>query len=670
MSLLSAQALSKSYGAQDIFTNLFLEIPPQARIAIVGANGVGKTTLLRILIGEEEASQGRIQRARQIKIGYLPQEATLAEEKTLWEYCLFGLKDILAVEQQLHQLEAAMALSTAPTDILERYGALQEQYEKMGGYAYDTTIRQTLSGLGFKETDFQRPIQLLSGGQRTRAHLALILLSRPDLLVLDEPTNHLDIQAVEWLEGYLSQWQGAALIVSHDRYFLDRVVNQIWEMSSNGLEIYRGNYTDYLHQRQERWLLRQQLFEAERERLEKELDYIRRNISGQNTLQAKGRLRRLSRYLEAVEKAGMESVVGRKWSVVASETGATSQIMSLDEATRRVHGLRPPRQHLPAVGLNLKPKERSGDLVLRTHKLKIGYSTEVQPLFEVPDLILKRGECVALIGPNGAGKTTFLKTLLGLIPPWSGEVVLGASLDVAYLAQAHEDLLPDNTLMQEIERIAPHLLPSEIRNLLARFQFNGDDVYKKVSMISGGERSRLALAKVSLTNANLLLLDEPTNHLDIPSQEMLQQVLNDYTGTILLVSHDRYLIDALASQIWEIEPDEKSLRIFEGSYTAYRLQREAESALSTPHLSTSKPIPVFKKKVSPAEKRKRARLEEVENTISALEKQIAILERKLENPPPDPLQVQKLGTEYMRLQEQVSRLLEEWEQLQHEEQTA
>lgn len=670
MSLLSAQALSKSYGAQDIFTNLSLDIPPQARIAIVGANGVGKTTLLRILIGEEEASQGRIQRARQITIGYLPQEATLAEERTLWEYCLFALKDILAIEQQLHQLEIAMASSTAPTDILERYGTLQEQYEKMGGYAYETTIRQTLSGLGFKETDFQRPLQQLSGGQRTRAYLARILLSRPDLLVLDEPTNHLDIQAVEWLEGYLSQWQGAALIVSHDRYFLDRVVNQIWEMSSNGLEIYRGNYTDYLHQRQERWLLRQQLFESEKERLEKELDYIRRNISGQNTLQAKGRLRRLSRYLEAVEKAGMESVVGRKWSEVASETGATSQIMSLDEATRRVHGLHSPRQHLPAIGLNLKPKGRSGDLVLRTYKLKIGYSTERQPLFEVPDLILKRGECAALIGPNGAGKTTFLKTLLGFIPPWSGEIVLGASLDVAYFAQAHEDLLPENTLLQEIERIAPHLLPSEIRDLLARFQFSGDDVFKKVSMISGGERGRLALAKLSLSNANLLLLDEPTNHLDIPSQEMLQQVLNEYTGTILLVSHDRYLIDALASQIWEIEPNEKSLRIFEGGYTAYRLQREAESALSTPHISTSKPIPAIKKSVSLAEKRKRARLEELENTISALEKQIAVLERRLENPPPDPLQVQKLGTEYVRLQEQVSQLLEEWEQLHNQEQPA
>jgi len=670
MSLLSAQALSKSYGAEDIFTNLSLDIPPQARIAIVGANGVGKTTLLRILIGEEEASQGKIQRARQITIGYLPQEAVLEENKTLWEECLSALADIRAIEGQLHQLETAMASPAAPADILERYGALQEQYEKMGGYAYETTIRQTLSGLGFKETDFHRPLQQLSGGQRTRAYLARILLSRPDLLVLDEPTNHLDIQAVEWLEGYLSQWQGAVLIVSHDRYFLDRVVNQVWEMSSKGLEVYHGNYSAYLHQRQERWQLRQQHFEAEKERLLKELDYIRRNISGQNTLQAKGRLRRLSRYLEALEKGGLESVLSKKWSEVAAETGATSQMMSLEEATRRVHGLRSPAQHYATIGLNLKPKARSGDLVLRTYQLKIGYSDEGQPLFEVPDLILKRGECAALIGPNGAGKTTFLKTLLGFLPPWSGEIVLGTSLDVAYFAQAHEDLIPENTLMQEIERVAPHLLPSEIRDLLARFQFSGDDVFKKVALISGGERGRLALAKLSLTNANLLLLDEPTNHLDIPSQEILQQVLNEYSGTILLVSHDRYLIDALASQIWEIEPDEKSLRVFEGSYTAYRLQREAEAALSTTRPASPKPAPPLKKNTSSAEKRKRARLEELENTISDLEKQIAILERRLENPPADAVQVQKLGTEYVRLQEQVAQLLNEWEQLHNQEQPA
>ena len=668
MSLLSAQKLSKSYGAQDIFKDLSLDIPPQARIAIVGANGIGKTTLLRILVGEEEASSGKVQYAHHIKIGYLPQEASLHGEKTLWEECLSSINEILAIEQQLQHLEFQMASPAAPDNILTEYGALQEKYEKMGGYEYEITIRQTLRGLGFKESDYHRPIQQLSGGQRTRAFLASLLLAHPDLLVLDEPTNHLDIQAVEWLEGYLGQWQGAALIVSHDRYFLDRVVNQIWEMSATGLEVYRGNYTDYLHQRRERWQLRQQIFETKKERLEKELDYIRRNISGQNTLQAKGRLRRLSRYLEAVEKGGMELVVGKKWSEVANETGATSQMMNLDEATKRVHGLHSPLQHLPSLGLNLKPKARSGDLVLRTYDLKIGYSEERQPLFEVPDLILQRGECAALIGPNGAGKTTFLKTLLGFIPPWSGEIGLGASLDVAYFAQAHEDLLPENNLMQEIERVAEHLLPAEIRDLLARFQFSGDDVYKKVAVLSGGERGRLALAKLSLSKANLLLLDEPTNHLDIPSQEVLQEVLSEYSGTILLVSHDRYLIDALATQIWEVQPDEKSLRVFEGGYSAYRWQREAEANLSIPLPASPKFKQTPRKNVSSAEKRRRAHLEELENSISDLEKEIAILTHRLENPPNDPLQVQRLGKEYVYLQDQVNQLMNEWESLHNEKQ--
>lgn len=667
MSYLSAQNLGKSYGSRDVFSGISLSLPAQARVAIVGANGVGKTTLLRILIGLEEPSQGSVQRARQIEIGYLPQEAVLSGDGTLWDECLAAVAHLRQLEAELERLEKEMSLPGAAEEMLERYGMLQEKFEQAGGYTYETTIRQTLSGLGFDESDFHRPLAQLSGGQRTRAYLAKLLLSKPDLLVLDEPTNHLDIKSVEWLEGYLSQWRGAALIVSHDRYFLDRVVNQIWEMSPTRLEIYRGNYSDYLQQRQERWQLRQQIFEAEKERLEKELDYIRRNIAGQNTLQAKGRLRRLSRYLEAIEQGGLEAVVGKKWSEVAAETGAASQMMSVEEVTRRVHGLRSPQPRLPRLGLRLKAETRSGDLVLRTYQLKIGYADEGRPLFSVPDLILKRGECAALIGPNGAGKTTFLKTLLGIIPPFSGEVVLGASLEVAYFAQAHEDLIPQNTLMEEIERVAPAFLPSETRDYLARFQFTGDDVFKKVEVLSGGERGRLALAKLALSNANLLLLDEPTNHLDIPAQEALQEVLGEYHGTILLVSHDRYLIDALASQIWEVQPDEGSLSVYEGSYTQYRLQREAEKAQARQGPARAVQVLPRKRGESSAERRRKARLEELENAISDLEHQIADLERKLETPPADALQVQRMGEEYVRLQDEVAELLTEWERLHGEE---
>jgi ATP-binding cassette subfamily F protein 3 len=342
MSLITTTGLGKSYGSVDIFSGINLTIPPKCRIAIVGPNGVGKTTLLRILVGIEEPSAGRLQRAKKLKLGYLPQEATLSSGGVLWQECLEALAELREQEDELRRLEAEMADPTRTEEALARYGALQNTFELMGGYTYETRIRQTLTGLGFDERDFQRPLSQLSGGQRTRALLARLLLENPDLLILDEPTNHLDINAVEWLEGYLSQWEGAALIVSHDRYFLDRVVDHIWEMRTDGMEIYRGNYSAYLQQRQERWELRQQVFEAEKERLEKDLDYIKRNIAGQNTLQAKGRLRRLSRILDAIEKGGLQNLQGKKWMEISEETGATAQMMRVEDAEQRIHALRNP----------------------------------------------------------------------------------------------------------------------------------------------------------------------------------------------------------------------------------------------------------------------------------------------------------------------------------------
>ncbi len=669
MSYLTAHNLSKSFGARDLFTNLSLSVPPQGRIAIVGSNGIGKTTLIRILIGLEEPSQGTVQRARNLRIGYLPQEAVLESQRTLWEECLEAVSDLRQLEVELQRLEKEMSQPNPSSKLLERYGELQAVFERQGGYEYEMLIRQTLRGLGFEEEDFSRPLTQLSGGQRTRAALARLLISKPQLLVLDEPTNHLDIQAVEWLEGYLSQWSGAVLMVSHDRYFLDQVVNTIWEMTERGLEVYRGNYSAYVTQREERWKARRLAFEAEKERLEKELEYIRRNLSGQNVLQAKGRLRRVSRLLEAIERSGWEAIQGKQWSQIAAESGATSQMMSVEEVTRRIQALSFSQPRQPKLGVRLNAGERSGDLVLRTFDLQVGYPDDGRPLIEVPDLILKRGECVALIGPNGAGKTTFLKTILGELPPLSGEVRLGASLQIAYFAQAHEGLNPKNSVMQEIESLAPAMLPAEIRHYLARFQFTGDQVFRPVATLSGGERGRLALAKLCLSEANLLLLDEPTNHLDIPSQEVLQEALSEYQGTILLVSHDRYLIDALASQIWEVLPEARSLRVFQGRYTEYRLQQEAEKADRAPSPRASE-----RKISSPrrgrlnSEKQRLLRLQELEDAIAEREAQLAALERKLANPPPDPAEVQKLGNQYVHLQAEVERLLEEWERL-HEEQS-
>ena len=484
MSVIIASDLSKAFGPDDIFDGISLAIPDGARIALVGANGVGKTTLLRILIGQDFPNTGSVQHAKNLRIGYLPQGGALVGEGTLWEQCLTAFSELLQMQEELNACMAALSAAEDDQDALIRYGALEEDFEKQGGYTYEVTIKQTLSGLGFSETDYYRPLQQLSGGQRTRALLAKILLENPDVLMLDEPTNHLDIQAVEWLEAYFKSWEGALVVVSHDRYFLDQVSNTVWEMTP-ALEVYHGNYSAYLMQRSERYARRLAEFEAQSAFIEKEQEYIRRNIAGQNTNQAKGRRRRLERLLEE-------------------------------------NRLAPPPKEPRRMHIHLNTRGRSGELVLRTYDLQVGYHDEGKPLFACPDLLLLRQECAAIIGPNGAGKTTFLKTILEQIPPYAGKVQLGASLDIGYFAQAHEGLNPNNSLMEEIDSLAPDLLPAEIRNYLAKYLFTGDDVFRKVRTLSGGERGRLALAKLSLSNANLLLLDEPTNHLDLPSQEVLE----------------------------------------------------------------------------------------------------------------------------------------------------
>jgi ATP-binding cassette subfamily F protein 3 len=345
--------------------------------------------------------------------------------------------------------------------------------------------------------------------------------------------------------------------------------------------------------------------------------------------------------------------------------------MNVEEVERHIRGLRTPSHRPPRLHLKLRTGQRSGDLVVRTYEVDIGYADEGRPLFHVPDLVLKRGECAALIGPNGAGKTTFLKTLLGILPPLAGEVVMGASLKVAYFAQAHEDLNPERTLVEEIEAVAPNMLLAGIRDYLARFLFGGEEVFKKVSTLSGGERGRLALAKLALTDANLLLLDEPTNHLDIPSQEILQEVLSEYQGTILLVSHDRYLIDALATQIWEILPGEAAMQLFLGTYSEYRAYLEAEKTATDKAAAeikvrqaalAEKPRPVG---LSAQEKRRRSRLKELEDEIALLEGHLAALSSQLENPPPDPAKVQRLGGEYVRVQQELEGLIKDWEGLQN-----
>ncbi len=630
MPLLSVTNLSKSFGALDIFSELSFSVPHRSRIGLVGPNGVGKSTLLRILMGEEEASGGSVSRARNTVVGYLPQEAVLQSDRSLWDEILTVFTSLLTMQHELQELEAKLAGDADSAELLAQYGSLQARFDHAGGYTLETRVRMTLTGLGFSRQDEKRPVAQLSGGQRTRAMLAKLLLAEPDLLLLDEPTNHLDIAAVEWLENYLKDWPGGVLIVSHDRYFLDQVVNTIWEMTPT-LEEYRGNYSAYLLQRQERYERRLAEFQAQSEFIEKEEEYIRRNIAGQNTRQAQGRRKRLERLV--------------------------------DEAR-----LTPPTKKR-SLHLNLKSTDRSGDRVLRTKSLSVGYADEGQPLFEVPDLILVRNECAAIIGPNGAGKTTFLKTILETIPPFAGEAVLGSNLQIGYFAQAHEGLHPQWTLMEEIQGVVPKMLPAEVRDYLATFLFTGDDVFKTVDLLSGGERGRLALACLALRGSNLLLLDEPTNHLDLPSQEILQSVLADFRGTILLVSHDRYLIDALATQIWEVEPKNRSLISFKGTYSEYKAfkQQNLETAAGKPVKVVNTDLPKPKSSLSKGERQKlESKIQLLEEKIAWLENEIKLIETRLQNPPQDAGQVQKLSTDYARLQAEIEAYMEKWSDLSEE----
>ena len=570
MSILSASGVGHSFGDFDVFQGVTVNIPNDGKIGLVGPNGIGKTTLLLILAGLMPPSAGSVHRAKGRRIGYLRQEAVDAfaeRNNTVYEEMLIVFADLRAQEARLQEMEAAMAHGVSD-ELLARYSVAQERFEIAGGYAYDQRIKQVLAGLGFKPQHYAMPLNHLSGGQKTRALLARLLLEQPDLLILDEPTNHLDVDAVEWLEGTLRTWPGALLIVSHDRYFLDNVVNTIWEMSRAGIEVYRGNYSAYLQQRQERWERQQQIFEEERERLLKEFDFVERNFVRASThARAFGLLKRLSRDIVIAETLGMAGLRSHQSWLKMGLGNVTP--LGVHEAGERIRALQSPTRRPPRLNLKLHAAHRSGEMVLRTKHLRAGYPGT--PLFSADDIELRRREVAALIGPNGSGKTTFLKTILGQIVPLAGEARLGASLKIGYFAQAHDELNPARTVIDEL--LAQRDMPiSEARNYLAQYLFRQDDVFKRIDSLSGGERAKLALAILSLHGANFLLLDEPTNHLDIPAQEGLQEVLENFAGTILLVTHDRYLVDRLATQIWDLRAGH--LRVFKGTYREFLAQGE------------------------------------------------------------------------------------------------
>ncbi|MBN1146278.1 MAG: ABC-F family ATP-binding cassette domain-containing protein [Anaerolineales bacterium] len=665
MSILTAQNLSLSFGAFDVFSGVSVRIADKSKVGLIGPNGIGKTSLLLILVGLRQATTGSVHVARGRSLGYLRQEsieAFASRHNTVYAEMETVFAHLKVQETRLHEMEVAMEAGRFTEYLLEEYGALQAAFEQAGGYDYDVRIRRTLQGLGLGKEYWDKPLCQLSGGQQTRALLARLLLEEPDLLVLDEPTNHLDAQALDWLEGTLRDWQGAVLIVSHDRYFLDNVVDTIWEMNRSGVEIYAGNYSAYLQQRQERRERCQKVFSEEKARLVKELDFIQSNIARQSTnARAVGLLKRLSRDLAIIEAFGVMGLrSNQNW--LEMDLGNVRPL-SVIEAVRRINALSEPVARPPRLNLKLDLVHSSGKIVLRTQGLRAGYPGN--PLFTADDIELLRAERAALIGPNGCGKTTFLKMVMGQLEPLEGHVHLGASLKVGYFAQAHDELDPEDTVINTVQR-KRSLSVEQARNHLARYLFRGDDVFKLVGALSGGERSRLALALLALEGANFLLLDEPTNHLDLPAQEMLQEVLENFAGTILLVSHDRYLVSRLATQIWDVRDGQ--LRVYRGSYSQFLAHRAADELTTGPgalgRASCSKIQPPSAKRDQKARQRTQAmfaleaRIQEREAHLLRLDQEIraagqAQTFEKLNH----------LSWEYAEAQAGLEKLLEQWEEL-------
>jgi ATP-binding cassette subfamily F protein 3 len=628
MSILVAERIAKSFGPNDIFWDVSCTLARGDRIALVGRNGTGKTTLLRILGGFEEPTSGRAYRAKGLRIGYLPQEAVLDSDHTLWQEMMTAFEVLHKLEARLHELELEMGDPGHAQAALEAYAPLRDRFELMGGYTYQDHAKHVLMGLGFPPEEHATPLTYLSSGQKTRALLARLLLESPDLLLLDEPTNHLDLQAIEWLEGYLNGWEGTVLMVAHDRYFMDRVVHRVWDLAFGQLETYSGNYSHYAEQRQERYERRLKEYRAQQEFIAKEEDYIRRYMAGQRTSQAQGRLKRLERFRQ-------------------------------DEALDR------PREE-QTIKLRFQTPLRSGEKVVWSQDLVIGYEPTA-PLFRCPDLDLRRGECVALLGPNGSGKTTFLKTLLGEVTPLAGHVRLGASLKIGYYAQVHSDLDPEKSVLDTILEVK-NLPLGEARSFLGRFLFSGDDAFKRVGDLSGGERSRVALAKLVLLRANFLLLDEPTNHLDVASQEVLQDVLEEFPGTILLVTHDRYLVDRLASQLWLIQPEGRALELFKGTWAEYVVARsqeaqESESRQTRDRWSDEQRQTRRKEQRERREQDAREQqVVELEAEIHHLEEQIKALQEEIAaaSDAQEAMRIHELGTIYADLEAQLHAKLELW----------
>jgi ATP-binding cassette subfamily F protein 3 len=622
MALVSTSDLAVHYGADIIFSGIDLDVNERARIGIVGPNGGGKTSLLRVLVGDQLASEGRVSRSKGIQVGYVPQHPQMDIGGTLREEVMRAFDQVLSLEKEL---EAAAANGSDSEEAGLRYAALLDRYEALGGYDYERSVERMVDGLGLKPETLDSPASTASGGERTRAALAKALLGNPDLLVLDEPTNYLDLKGVTWLERYLTHFAPAVVVVSHDRYFLDEMATQIWEIDHGRMNTFPGNFTKYRVLKGERDLRLAKEYEAQQEFIAKEQAFIDRYRAGQRSREAKGRETRLQR-LERIDRPDTDRPVSLKSSTAT----------------------------------------RTGQVVLSTKGLKVGYtegdvSTE---LLTIPDLKLARGSRTAVIGDNGTGKSTFIKTVLGMVPPLDGFVELGQSVKVGYYSQGLDALVDEHTVLESFLEIK-NMPFEQARFYLARFLFQGNDVFREVGVCSGGEKSRLALARLLITEPNLLVLDEPTTHFDIPSREAMEQVLLGFPGTILLVSHDRHLVSLLADSLL-VMADGKA-NAFEGTFAEWsETQREAESAAAATRSrekTTPAPKPEPVKSQGPKRRNPAAPVVDMEQLIIDLENRLKEIEVELLEATVNQNfeEMTRLGDEHVQAQEKLEKNLEEWD---------
>ena len=596
--ILACQNISKSFGVDQILSDVSFHIEDREKMAIVGINGSGKTTLLRIIMGEETADSGQVVISKDRTIGYLSQHQDISFDNTVYAEMLLTKQPIIDCEEQMRSLEADMKHCSGEQldKIMDTYNRLSAYFDRENGYAYRSEITGVLKGLGFEKDDYDRHINTLSGGQKMRIALGRLLLTRPDLIILDEPTNHLDMESVKWLEGFLSAYQGSVIIVSHDRYFIDRIATKVVELDQTKATVYNGNYTYYANKRAE----------------------IRANM--------------MKAYLNQQQDIKHQEAVITKLKQFNREK-SIKRAESREKMLDKIELLEKPTEAASKMRLTLSPSVESGNDVLTVKDLKKSFGANV--LFDNLDLEIKRGEHVALIGGNGTGKTTILKIINHIVSKDSGSVMLGSRVKIGYYDQEHQVLSLHKTIFEEISDAYPDLTNTKIRSVLAAFLFTGDDVFKKIGDLSGGERGRVSLAKLMLSPANFLILDEPTNHLDIHSKEILEYALREYTGTLLIVSHDRYFINTVATRIFELR--DKKLYNFIGNYDYYEAHKdviyESKNAKETSKLgfnSISQKDTISEKAVDTSGKDAYLRTKEQQAKQRKLENDIRKTEEKIE----------------------------------------